>query len=44
MGFIRFPKESKAKSRLNTNILMVQTGKLRLRRVEQFIPGHSACD
>lgn len=33
MEFIRFPKESKVESRLKTNIFVVQTGKLRLRRI-----------
>ena len=40
--FIRFPKESKAKSRLKINNILVQTGKLRLRRIKSLTSGHSA--
>lgn len=44
MAFTRFPKESKAKSKLKINILVLQTGKLRLRRMESFTMSHSACN
>ena len=44
MELIRFPKESKVKSRLKINILVVQTGKLGLRRIKSLTSGHSACN
>ena len=44
MEFIRFPEESKAKLRLKINILVVQTGKLRLGRMESLTSGHSPCN
>ena len=39
LEFIRFPKESKAKSRLKINNILVQTGKLRLRRIKSLTSG-----
>lgn len=40
-GFISFSQGSKTQSGLTNNILMVQTGKMRLRRTEGLTPGHS---